>query len=708
MAMSEKFSAHPPEAEEPLARLCYVDDSRTAAFVMRRMLEPSGYRVDYFQSAEPAVVALIQGDYDLLLTDLKVSSSGMDGDDLIRTLRQSGQPRLSQLPIIVITGSTDAEVLVKVYDAGANQVMTKPVDADVLDGHIRRLLFEGRESAEADSQASSREPVDVPLVMPIQAAPTLAAKGKKTIPVLRAADVPAENPPLEGEGAQSFVEYVVPADPAESPVTEDSDAEPLSMIERAVAISAQSFTQPSPTPVPASEPEADTAPEAMMETPVQGTEDGFRRDASDPAEFGSGIDGFREYNGEVEIIIDPEQPSGRKHRDRQGIHRDADDIRHGIDQLALDGTPSRSPGWLQRLFSSRTLLAVMVLAALGFVAFKGGQFYFNKGLAVQTTFPETGEIYQSIVVPGHIVSRRQVAIQSARAGRLAAVPVSRGDRVRAGQLLARLDDRESPAHLERVQVDLANARENISLAERTWERLRRAYEKGAVAERFVKDAEVKLQAARVHASVVMKEARNTTLGLEKQKITAPFTGMITHRQAEIGQWITPANSLFVLADEAQREIEVQVDTADSSSVLVGQVVLVTSDAFPGLEWRETVTRLGTVVEREANTNSVKVFISLGAQAPDLRLGQTVDAEIRTAGNPHVIKVPFEALLNREGQVYLAVLQDGQVRMKPVMTGIEDFAMAEIRQGLEGHEEIILPRGHLLRDGDRAYRSSSSD
>ncbi len=704
MAMSEKLSAHPPEAKKPLARLCYVDDSRTAAFVMRRMLEPSGYQVDYFQSAEPAVVALVQGDYDLLLTDLKVSSTGMDGDDLIRTLRQSGQPRLSQLPIIVITGSTDAEVLVKVYDAGANQVMTKPVDAGALDGHIRRLLFEGRESTEAVSQASSSEPVDVPLMTPIQTVPAPAAKGKKTIPVLLVADVPADNPPLERVGAQSSTENMVSAEP----VTKNPEAEPLSMIERAVASSAQSFTQPFPTQAPAPEPVTDAAPEDAAKTPAPVAEDRFRRNASDSAESSSGMDESIEYDGEVEIIIDPEQPLGRKYRDRQDSHRDTDDSLYDIDPFTFDEVPSRPPSRLQRLFSGRTLLLVMVLAALGFAAFKGGQFYFSKGLAVQTTFPETGEIYQSIVVPGHIVSRQRMVIHPSRAGRLTTVPVSQGDRVQSGQLLARLDDRELPAHLEQIQADLVNAREDIGRAERTWERLRRAHEKGAVAERFVKDAEVNLRAARARASVVMEAARNATLALEKQKITAPFSGTIMHRQAEVGQWVMPTNSLFVLASEAQREIEVHVDAADSSRILVGQVVLATSDAFPDLEWQETVTRLGAVTEQEANTNPVKVFISLGAQAPDLRLGQTVDAEIRTAWNPHAIKVPFEALLNREGQVYLAVLQDGQVRMKPVITGIEDFAMTEIRQGLRGREEIILPRGLFLRDGDRAYQSDNSD
>ena len=132
------------------ARLCYVDDSRTSAYVVQRMLRPFGYQVDYFPSAEPAFVALIQEDYDLLLTDLKVSSKGMDGDDLIRTLRQSGHPKISTMPVIVITGSTDKEVLRGVYDAGANHIMNKPVNADDLDRHIRELLFAGDKASPTD------------------------------------------------------------------------------------------------------------------------------------------------------------------------------------------------------------------------------------------------------------------------------------------------------------------------------------------------------------------------------------------------------------------------------------------------------------------------------------------------------------------------------------------------------------------------------
>ena len=57
----------------------------------------------------------------------------MDGDDLVRALRNSGHEKISSLPVIVITGSTDEAVLKEVYEAGANQILSKPVNGDELD-----------------------------------------------------------------------------------------------------------------------------------------------------------------------------------------------------------------------------------------------------------------------------------------------------------------------------------------------------------------------------------------------------------------------------------------------------------------------------------------------------------------------------------------------------------------------------------------------
>jgi RND family efflux transporter MFP subunit len=337
-----------------------------------------------------------------------------------------------------------------------------------------------------------------------------------------------------------------------------------------------------------------------------------------------------------------------------------------------------------------------------FGLFVGWNAYFNQGVPVDTVLVESGEIFQSITVPGRVVSKQRVNVSSARAGRLVKILVKEGDKVKRGQVLARLDDRELLSRLNRAKANLTAARQDISLAERTLSRLRKAHAKGAVARRFVEDAEVDLRSARTKAGIVVEEVKSATLDVEKQKVVAAFDGTITARYAEIGQWVGPTETLFTLVDESQREIEVRVDAADSVAIDVGQVVAVSSDAFPGLEWQESVVRLGVAAGGKSNANSVSVYISLGDDAPVFRYGQQVDADIRTAWNPNTLKIPFEALISRNGQTMVAVLQDGKVRMKVVEIGIEDFAMAEIKQGLNAGEMVILSKGRTLQDGDRVY------
>lgn len=683
------------ETAPATTRLCYVDDSRTSAYVVRRMLQPFGYQVDHFSSAEPAFVALVQENYDLLLTDLKVSATGMDGDDLIRTLRQSGHPKISHMPIIVITGATDPQTLVGVYDAGANQVMNKPVDADELDGHIRRLLAHEQhlsqrrisphftEPAHTDQSKPERPPGGEATVVPLHrphlvtTSPPAAATPAVEIPLLDTASEPQ---------APSATQQV-----ASEAVTESPAASPLS---GTAADAAQQFDgamgseQVTPTVDTASQP-GEAAESVTAANPVAGDEN----------------------KEEEPVIIEAEMRAEKP--DTSATAQIDDSILDEMDKYALviserkgmfgGAGPAVMVQSLVELIGFRSLLIrALVLGVVVVLGLTGWRFYFDKGLPVETAFVESGEIFQSITVPGRVVSKQRVNVSAARAGQLVDIRVKEGDRVETGQLLAKLDDRELLSRLNQAKANLKNAREGIALAERTLKRLRKAQKKGAVARRFVEDAEVDLRGARSRAGIAVEEVRSATLQFDKQKITAPFAGTVTARFVEIGQWVGPAENLFTLVDESQREIEVRVDAADSVAVDVGQVVAVSSDAFPGLEWQESVMRLGTTTDSNRNTNAIKVYISLGDDAPSLRMGQQVDADIRTAWNPNTLKIPFEALINRDGQTMVAVLEDGRVRMKVVETGIEDFSMAEIKQGLNDGEMVILSKGMTLQNGDRVY------
>jgi RND family efflux transporter MFP subunit len=700
------------ESAPAVARLCYVDDSRTSAYVVRRLLQPYGYQVDHFSSAEPAFVALIQEDYDLLLTDLKVSSTGMDGDDLIRILRKSGHPKISTMPIIVITGATDPQMLVDVYDAGANQVMKKPVDADELDGHIRRLLFDARRIAFDAPSEGKRRAMDATVV---------------TLPTAHRSHPIAEPPVADNQLVADDAEV-----PVSSPAPESvNPVEPAEMAESAllspspeIQTKTEKETEPMPAAFSAEElsdekevPQAAIVVETVVATPQA-------LPVSEAAEFQTDarvtatekIDSPPEptvdhYDNGEPVIIEPDMRAGKRDA---GFGRSADEnILQDLNQYAL--VVSERPGLFARsgvvnllyslveLVGIRKLLVRTLIVGVALTLLTvGWTFYFNQGLAVETAFVESGEIFQSITVPGRLVSKQRINVSAARSGRLTEVLVKEGDRVAKGQVLAKLDDRELLSRLRRAEANLKSAREGITLAERSLKRLRKANASGAVARRFVEDAEVDLRTARTNAGISVEEVRSATLDFDNQKVTAAFAGTVTSRFAEIGQWVGPAETLFTLVDETQREIEVRVDSADSVAIDVGQVVAVSSDAFPGLEWKESVVRLGTATDNKSNANSVKVYISLGNDAPTLRIGQQVDADIRTAWNPNTLKIPFEALISRDGQTMVAVLADGRVRMKTVETGIEDFAMAEIKQGLNEGEMVILSKGTVLHNGDKVH------
>ena len=721
-----KGTASGTEAAPVVARLCYVDDSRTSAYVIRKLLQPYGYQVDYFQSAEPAFVALIQEDYDLLLTDLKVSSKGMDGDDLIRTLRQSGHAKLSSLPVIVITGASDARVLVEVYDAGANQVMSKPVDAEALNGHILRLLPDSKPGLRVVDQQGDRGNVvslsaaqrpdqkellskpdiskpalskDVSNVGNVSnktksAVPTKEKRAsspkveppKSDIPVLDASSSDQSNT-IKGSVKKTNQEKIKESQAANNVAEKPDSKEKESLLERAVQKQDEQNKS-----ISGKKPVKKSAKDTTVQKTVTPHADPNDKKSKEV---------ITEVSESVDNIIIPSETT-----------IESKNILHELDKhdLVVRERTGRFGAGILELFSSlvelvgvRNLIKRVVAAGVGiFVVLMVWNLLFDQGLPVKTAFVEMGEIYQSITVPGRVLSKQRVNISSAHTGRTVNILVKEGDKVKAGQVLAKLDDRELISSHNRAKANLADAREGVALAERTLKRLRKAFEKGAVARRFVEDAEVDLSSARTQAGIAEEEANSANLALSRQQITAPFSGTITARFAEVGQWVGPSESLFTLVDESRREIEVLVDAADSVSIDVGQVVAVSSDAFPGLEWHESVSRLGTAANNNSLSNSVKVYISLGNDAPTLRFGQQVDADIRTAWNPATLKVPFEALINRDGQTVVAVLSEGQVRLKPVETGIEDFSMVEIKQGLIEGEVVILSKGQYLQNGDKVY------
>jgi len=851
------------------ARICYVDDSRTSAYVVKRILRPYGYIVDHFESAEPALIAIIESDYDLLLTDLKVSPTGMDGDDLVRALRASGHKQVASMPVIVITGATDTNILSQVYEAGANQIVTKPVNGEELDAHIRKLVYESKhadddEFAELEAEAAqsglhadtsakvvlfggdskkegvadvvmpeSKASSETPKTQAPEAEPLLTDDGRpiprpagrvkpapRVSPIIQKPTIDQKTAPMSSKPVPSGKAKVSPAQveaarkakelaakkmraaaqlaqktPVQSQAKKVVDQEALAKVKAAAAakraklieqqkakIAAQAklkqqheraqreraerakaarvaqdrrsqvqATLESEIPLTLEPKENEPVDvfnrsqpninqpfgsQNMSGGPAVGGHPGINRPQPTPkaplhggASQGGQARSSRAPENKIEspFANDPFAAAAKTATENFGgphASHTADlfgkssnsNILKQMDQYPLvqsDYRDNVGSSGVMSMFSSiielwgpkKVIMAVVLVACLAFF-YNNWSGLFSSGVPVQTTLVEQGEIFQSITVPGKVVSKLRVDVTPSIAGRLTNVYVEEGDNVKKGELLARLDDREARSNLKRAEAALGNAEEDVALAERSLKRLRQAFSKGAVAKQLVEEAEVELRSARARQSVAEEEVRTSKLSLENPRIVAPFSGTITARYVEVGQWVVPSETLFSLVDQSQREVEVRVDAADSGGIAVGQTVTLSSDAFPGLQWNESVTRLAAATSNVGNANTVSVYISLGSKAPSLRFGQQVDSEIRTSWNPSALKVPYGAIITKGGKSYVAVVENNVINLVEVETGIEDFTHVEIRQGVHVGQYVILANGADIEEGDRVVLSNN--
>ncbi|MFH0785493.1 MAG: efflux RND transporter periplasmic adaptor subunit [Pseudomonadota bacterium] len=339
-------------------------------------------------------------------------------------------------------------------------------------------------------------------------------------------------------------------------------------------------------------------------------------------------------------------------------------------------------------------IATVIAAAVYFLNRRGEE------ISVKVLTVERGEITSLLSATGKVVSREEAGLGASVSALVTTVLVEEGDRVEKGAVLALLDDREPKEKARGAAASVREAEEKVRQMQRDSLALAMVYAAGGTSRQSVEDARSGLEMARAAANRALAELNGIRITLDKLKVIAPFAGIITRKSINPGEWTTPGVAIFVLSNENSREIEVMVDESDGGLVKTGQEVELTSDAFPGYSWTEQVKEVAPAVRKEGAANSIKVRVGCGEKAPGLKLGQQVDAKIRTAYRADAVKLPFDALVNTGGKSSVAMVKSGVIRFVPVVTGIEDAASVEIVSGISAGEEVILPEGKPRKEGER--------
>ena len=306
--------------------------------------------------------------------------------------------------------------------------------------------------------------------------------------------------------------------------------------------------------------------------------------------------------------------------------------------------------------------------------FPGGAGSGGAGTAVPVEVVEVarGEISAFIETNGTLEAEREVDIVSRTAGPLVEILTEEGRFVRAGDLLARIDETELRAQVEISRVAL-------SQAEVAYERARASLESQIVSQEVYDTALSTLESARA-------QLNGNEIQLAYARIEAPFGGLIIERAVKQGEMLTNGQRLFRVSDFDPLLCQISVPERDLTRLSVGQRADIEVEAFPGETFDGRVLRISPVVD--ATTGTIRVTLEVNRRNR-LSPGMFSTVRLVTDVRAEALILPKRALSLESLADEVFVVEDGVARRRPVTLGYEEDEQVEVTGGLAAGDRVIV-------------------
>jgi len=449
----------------------------------------------------------------------------------------------------------------------------------------------------------------------------------------------------------------------------------------------------------------------------------------------------------------------------QGVMTDK--LSHDLRSLRIDRTRKEGDR-SSRKWIMIGLLVIVALAVAGAVAFMPDTARISslssKAREVEVAMvvrqsPDAGNVL--LTAGGYIIPRRRVEVSSKTSGRVEELLVDKGDRVTAGQVLARLDDREiraqldqvrairkasearlnealagsRPQEIQRAQAAVEQAEANVRTAQVTLDRAKQLNRSGVFAKQALDDAQNACDVAIAQAKVARENYNLARLGprqeqidlaraqlaeseaqirwleaqLENYVIRAPLPGTILERLIEKGEMVTTGfvsgrgakAALVSIANLKELEVELDINESDIPRIHLNQDCTVSPDSYPDRKYRARVREIAPEANRQKATIQVKVAIG----DPDEYLRPETNAKVnfleerKEKQDPQVtrILVPKSAVVSGPA---IFLMKNGKAVRQSIKTGKELWGQVEVTSGLDGGEQIIIRGIDGLAEGER--------
>jgi len=374
----------------------------------------------------------------------------------------------------------------------------------------------------------------------------------------------------------------------------------------------------------------------------------------------------------------------------------------------LPGQPPRSSGVGKVIFG-----LVLVLIVAGAVVYRGITTRVRaaadvkadtQNLAVPSVSlaqPRRGAPQEEIVLPGNIQAYIDAPIYARTNGYLKRWYVDIGGRVKNGQLLAEIDTPELDQQLQQARADLATAKANYDLAQTTAARYESLLKSDSVAKQDVDNA-----VGDAHAKKAMVDsATDNVKRLEQlqsfEKVYAPFDGVLTARQTDIGQLIGSgsgggAKELFHVASISTLRVYVNVPQIYSPAAVPGVQSYLTMPQFPGRRFPGKLVRTSEAIDQASRTLLTEVDVA--NPTGEILPGGYAEVHLKLPSAASSVIIPVTSLIFRSEGLRVGVVRNGKAVLVPITIGRDFGTEVEVVSGLDGNEKVITNPPDSLVDG----------
>ncbi|MDH4373131.1 MAG: hypothetical protein RLZZ582_128 [Verrucomicrobiota bacterium] len=354
----------------------------------------------------------------------------------------------------------------------------------------------------------------------------------------------------------------------------------------------------------------------------------------------------------------------------------------------------------------KILIVILLVGALG----AGGWFYSQRQRAgavpqvstkVDTAVIETRNIKFAINAAGDITPAEQVSVRPEVNGKIEVLPVDVGDRVKSGQLLFKLDDRELQTQRQQEEKNVERSRLQLGQAERDYKRAQQLFEGKLISQELFEDSRTKFDLAKNELALREKSFELIIERLRKTEVMAPFDSTILTRPISVGQAVSGSGGfnagteVLTIANLNDLIVNAHINQADVTRLHVDQQVEVSVEAVSGLKVIGKVERIAPQSTLKNNIRGFAARILLKDVGNQIRPGMSANISIPVASADNVVAAPLASVFTetnpatREIERHVWVRKEESWERRPIKIGVSDYFFAEVTSGLMAGEVVSL-------------------